>query len=66
MIKLFQFPNAKDFPNYSPFCAKLEAYLKFSGLEYESIATMNLKNSPTKTLNYKESNNLGLKDTSLC
>jgi glutathione S-transferase len=65
MIKLFQFPNAKDFPNYSPFCAKLEAYLKFSGLEYESIATMNLKNSPTKTFPYVELDNKLVGDSNL-
>lgn len=35
MIKLFQFAPAWDLPNLSPFCMKLETYLKMAGLPYE-------------------------------
>ncbi len=56
MIKLFQFPSPKDFPNYSPYCVKLETYLKFADINYQSIATMDMKNSPTKTMPYIQLN----------
>lgn len=65
MIKLFQFPSPKDFPNYSPYCVKLETYLKFAEINYQSIATMDMKNSPTKTMPYIQLNGQYLGDTTL-
>lgn len=35
MITLFQFPPAFNVPNVSPFCLKLETFLRLSGLEYQ-------------------------------
>ena len=35
MIKLYQFAPAWDVPNLSPFCVKVETYLKMAGLPYE-------------------------------
>lgn len=35
MIKLIQYPRAKNFPNFSPFCVKLETYLKMAEIPYE-------------------------------
>ena len=32
MIKLFQFPPAFGLPNASPFCMKLETWLRMAGL----------------------------------
>ncbi len=34
MIELYQFPPAFGLPNPSPFCMKLETFLRFAGLEY--------------------------------
>lgn len=35
MITLYQFPAWRGLPNPSPFCMKLETYLRMAGLEYE-------------------------------
>jgi glutathione S-transferase len=35
MIKLFQFPPAWNLPNASPFCLKLETYLRLSDIPYQ-------------------------------
>lgn len=37
MIKLYQFAPAWDVPNLSPFCVKVETYLKMAGLPYETV-----------------------------
>ena len=36
MIKLYQFPPAYDLPNMSPFCMKVEVYLRMADIEYET------------------------------
>lgn len=35
MIKLYQFEPAFGLPNASPFCMKVETYLRMAGLPYE-------------------------------
>ena len=35
MIKLFQPPPVWGIPNMSPFCVKLETYLRMAGIKYE-------------------------------
>ncbi|MCY1266499.1 hypothetical protein D3C76_779010 [compost metagenome] len=35
MITLFQFPPAFNVPNASPYCLKLETFLRLAGLEYQ-------------------------------
>ncbi len=35
MIELYQFPTAYGLPNLSPFCMKLETYLRMAGIPYE-------------------------------
>lgn len=35
MITLYQFPPVWDLPNASPFCMKVENYLRMSGLDYD-------------------------------
>lgn len=37
MIKLYQFPRAFGLPNPSPFCMKVEAYLRMAELDYEIV-----------------------------
>lgn len=36
MITLYQFPPLYGLPNPSPFCMKLETYLRMAGLEYQA------------------------------
>lgn len=36
MITLYQFPPLNGLPNPSPFCMKLETYLRMAGLQYEA------------------------------
>lgn len=54
MLKLYQFPKPKKFPNFSPFCVKLETYLKIAGIPYEPKYTINLKKNPKKKMPYIE------------
>ncbi len=35
MIKLYRFPPLDSLPSASPFCVKVEAYLRMAGIEYE-------------------------------
>ena len=37
MIKLYQFPPAFGLPNASPFCMKLETYLRMAGLPFTLV-----------------------------
>ncbi len=37
MIKLFQFAPAFGLPNASPFCMKLETYLRMAGLPFQLV-----------------------------
>ena len=34
MIELYQFSNIENIPDYSPFCAKVEIFLKVNGIDY--------------------------------
>jgi Glutathione S-transferase N-terminal domain len=38
-IKLFQFPRMFGIPNLSPFCCKLETWLRMAGVPYEVVDT---------------------------
>lgn len=46
MIKLIQFPPAFGLPNGSPFCLKLETWLRMAGLPYENVYTINPRSAP--------------------
>ncbi|AYC31917.1 glutathione S-transferase family protein [Pseudomonas cavernae] len=46
MITLFQFPRAFDVPNPSPFCLKVETFLRLTGLEYQVKAVANPGKGP--------------------
>lgn len=45
-IKLFQFAPALGVPNASPFCVKLEAWLRIAGLEYDTVITPDPRKMP--------------------
>jgi glutathione S-transferase len=54
MIKLYQFNPAWGLPNPSPFCMKVETYLRMVGLPYETINGALPFKAPKKKLPYIE------------
>ncbi len=48
-IELFVFPKLPNLPNASPFCMKLEAYLRMAGLEYQVTHVHDGRRSGTGT-----------------
>ena len=45
-IKLFQFPRMFGIPNLSPFCCKLETWLRIAGISYEIVETPDPRKGP--------------------
>jgi glutathione S-transferase len=66
MIKLYQFEPAFGLPNASPFCMKLENYLRMAGLPFEiPPATMReFQKAPKGKMPYIDDNGKILADTS--
>lgn len=52
MIQLFQFPGYWGLSSASPFCIKMETYLKLAGIPYKSVVSYNLKKAPKGKLPY--------------
>ena len=52
MIKLYQFSPAFGLPNASPFCMKVEVYLRMAGLPYECPHGADFRKSPKGKLPY--------------
>ena len=52
MITLHQFPASKAFPNLSPFCVKLETYLKLAKIPYQIKYTMDPRSAPKQKMPY--------------
>lgn len=52
MIKLFQFPAFWNLPNISPFCMKIETYLRMANLPYEVVAVQDPRKAPKQKLPY--------------
>lgn len=52
MIKLFQFAPAFGLPNASPFCMKLETYLRMVGLPFELVNSGDVMKAPKRKLPY--------------
>ena len=50
MIKLYQFPSQWSLPNPSPFCMKLETYLRMAKLPFEAVYVINPGKGPKKKL----------------
>lgn len=65
LIKLYQFPPAWGLPNGSPFCLKLETYLRMSGLRYEVYNGMYLARAPKGKLPFIEHGQQRIGDTEL-
>jgi glutathione S-transferase len=66
MIKLYQFEPALGLPNASPFCMKLETYLRMAGLPFEiPTATLaQLRRAPLGKMPYIEDQGRLLADSS--
>lgn len=54
MIKLYQFQRAFGVPNPSPFCMKVETYLRLTGLDYEISLVSNPAKAPKGKCPYIE------------
>lgn len=63
MIKLYQFPPAFGLPNASPFCMKLETYLRMTGLPFEIARHANHMKAPKGKLPYIEDNGRKIGDS---
>lgn len=65
MIQLFQFPRMFAIPNLSPFCCKMETWLRIAGLDYEVVDTPNPRGAPRGKLPFIEDGGERITDTSL-
>lgn len=54
MIKLFIFPPCWGMPSSSPFCIKVEAYLKMAGFSYETVHMSDPRKGPKGKLPFIE------------
>ncbi len=64
MIKLHQFARTWDIPNLSPFCCKLETYLRLNKIPYEVIESMPPK-APKGKLPFIEDGDKKIADSDL-
>lgn len=51
-VTLYQFPAAFGLPNASPFCMKIETYLRMTGIDYTPRYGMYQLRAPKKKLPY--------------
>lgn len=65
MIKLYQFPAYWGLPNASPFCMKLETYLRMARLPYEVVKVMDPRKAPKGKLPYINDNGKIIADSGL-
>jgi len=64
-IKLFQFPRMFGIPNLSPFCCKLETWLRIAGVPYEIVETPDPRKGPKRKLPFIEDSGVRIADTSI-
>jgi glutathione S-transferase len=64
-IKLFQFPRMFGIPNLSPFCCKLETWLRIGGIPYEVVDTPDPRKAPRGKLPFIEDAGVRIADTSI-
>jgi hypothetical protein len=65
MITLYQFPPAFGLPNASPFCLKLELYLRMAGLPYRNSYTLELHKAPKGKLPWIDDDGTAVADSGL-
>ena len=64
-IKLFQFPRMFGIPNLSPFCCKLETWLRIAGISYEIVETPDPRKGPKRKLPFIEDGGERIADTAI-
>jgi len=64
-IKLFQFPRRFGIPNLSPFCCKLETWLRIAQVPYEIVETPDPRKGPKRKLPFIEDAGARIADTSI-
>jgi glutathione S-transferase len=64
-IKLFQFPRLFAIPNLSPFCCKLETWLRIAQIPYEVVDTPDPRKGPKGKLPFIEDAGVRIADSSL-
>lgn len=64
-ITLFQFPQTGNIPNLSPFCMKVETYLRMCKIPYQVKESMNPRKAPRKKFPYIQYGDQILSDSSL-
>ena len=64
-IKLFQFPRMFGIPNVSPFCCKLETWLRIAKVPYEVVDTPDPHKGPKGKLPFIEDAGVRIADSSL-
>ena len=65
MITLYQFPPALGLPNASPFCLKLELYLRMADLPYRNAYTLELHKAPKGKLPWIDDDGMAMADSGL-
>lgn len=63
MIKLYQFAPAFGLANASPFCMKMETYLRMAALPYELVNSGNVMKAPKHKLPYIDDGGAVVADT---
>lgn len=63
MIRLYQFDPAFGLPNASPFCMKLETYLRMAGVPFEIVPRASLFKAPKGKMPYIEDEGKRIGDT---
>jgi glutathione S-transferase len=64
-VKLFQFPRMFAIPNLSPFCCKLETWLRIAEITYEVVDTPDPRKGPRGKLPFIEDAGVRIADSSL-
>ena len=64
MITLYQFPPVWGLPNASPFCMKVETYLRMTGLPYQFARGADIRKAPKGKFPVIEDNGKIIPDSS--
>ena len=64
-IRLDQFPRMLGVPNISPFCCKMETWLRIAGIPYEVVDTPDPRKGPRGKVPFIDDGGLRVPDTSL-
>jgi glutathione S-transferase len=64
-IKLFVFPPMFEIPNLSPFCCKLETWLRIAQVPYQVVELRDPRSAPRKKLPFIEENGVRIADSSV-